>query len=199
MPETTASATRDHRPVIVICAYEPAESGWDPIEDLSGEPWSPNGARTLVVPADDPQTLATTLSGHLRDPDCRGLLLVGRTQRGGDFRIQIRAENLTLDGTRRMDAIGPGLARATAPGADMVRALTGSGLTAAVSSDAEPDAGSYLLYQVLARLPEGGDAPAVGLLRAPEQAADPDVQRAVKAAAQAMASHFSPLPRMRAG
>ena len=40
--------------------------------------------------------------------------------------------------------------------------------------------------------------PAIGLLRAPENEPDAAVQRAVKAAAQAMARHLSPLPRSRA-
>ena len=50
----------------------------------------------------------------------------------------------------------------------------------------------------LAALPEGMDTPAVGLLRAPVDAADDHVQKAVKAAAQAIARHLAPLPRPRA-
>ncbi|RZJ41804.1 MAG: hypothetical protein EON86_08875 [Brevundimonas sp.] len=151
----------DTRPGIVICAWDADESGWDPVEDLSGEPWSPNGARTVPVPSADPDALASTLSAHLSDNRCRALLLVG-------------------------------------PVADMVRALTEAGLIAGATSDAEEDAGSYLLYRVLSNLPDGLDTPAIGLLRAPENEPDAAVQRAVKAAAQAMARHLSPLPRSRA-
>ena len=51
---------------------------------------------------------------------------------------------------------------------------------------------------VTVALPDGTDTPAVGLLRAPVDATDESVQKAVKAAAQAMARHLAPLPRPRA-
>lgn len=194
-PEDEAS---DYRPALVICAYDADEAGWDPVEDLSGEPWNPAGARTLAVAGGEPEALATVLSAHLHDRRCRGLLLVGRTRRSDGFRLQIRAENRSLDGAGRLDEVGPGMARATAPVADIVRALNEAGLTADASSDSEEDAGSYLLYRVLSGLQDGPDTPAIGLLRAPEHEPDAAVQRAVKAAAQAMARHLSPLPRSRA-
>ena len=188
----------DYRPALVICAYDIDEAGWDPVEDLSGEPWNPTGARTLAVAAGEPEGLAAVLSAHLDDRCCRGLLLVGRTRRSDAFRLQIRAENRSLDGGQRLDVVGPGTARATAPVADIVRALKEAGLTADASSDSEDDAGSYLLYRVLSSLPDGSDTPAICLLRAPEHEPDFTVQRAVKTAAQAMARHLSPLPRSRA-
>lgn len=191
-------ASPDTRPSLLICAWEPEETAWDPIEDLSGVPWSPPGARTEPLAADDPEPLAETLSARLADPRCRGLLLVGRTRKGEDFRLQLRAENRTLDGVRRLAESGPGVVRATAPAAEMVRALREAGLPAQATSEAEEDAGSYLLYRVLSALPDGADAPAVALLRAPVDAPDPAVQRAVKTAAQAVARHLSPLPRPRA-
>jgi pyrrolidone-carboxylate peptidase len=187
----------DPRPAIVICAWEAGESGWDPVEDLSGEPWSPTGARTVAVPSDAPEDLASTLSAHLSDQRCRALLLVGRTRRNDGFRFQLRAENRTSDGVRRDADVGPSLARATAPVADMVRALNEAGLAAGATSEAEDDVGSYLLYRVLANLPDGLDTPAVGLLRAPETETDDAMQRAVKTAAQAMARHLSPIGRQR--
>jgi len=141
--------------------------------------------------------LAALLSGHLGDRGCRGLLLVGRTRRSDGFRFQIRAENRSLDGGR-LDLVGPGTARATAPVADVVRALNDAGLAASASSECEGDAGSYLLYHVLSALPDGVDTPAIGLLRAPGSQPDAAVQRAVKTAAQAIARHLSPLPRSRA-
>jgi hypothetical protein len=188
----------DYRPALVICAYEADEEAWDPVEDLSGEPWSPAGARTLAVAGGEPEALAAVLSAHLEDRRCRGLLLVGRTRRSDGFRLQIRAENRALDDGGRLDDTGPGMARATAPVAEIVRALGEAGLTADASSESEDDAGSYLLYRVLSGLRDGPDTPAIGLLRAPEHEPDAAVQRAVKAAAQAMARHFSPLPRSRA-
>lgn len=198
MPDIAAETTPDHRPAILICAYDADETAWDPVEDLSGEPWSPSGARTVAVSGGEPDALASALSAHLADRRCRGLLLVGRTRRSDAFRLQLRAENRSLDGVRRLNNVGPGVARATAPVADIVRALNEAGLSVDASSDAEEDAGSYLLYRVLSNLPEGLDTPAVGLLRAPEIAPDAAVQRAVKTAAQAMARHLSPLPRSRA-
>ncbi len=197
MVEPTDESGPDYRPALVICAWDADESGWDPVEDLSGQHWNPVGARTLAVAADKPESLAAVLSAHLGDRSCRGLLLVGRTRRSDTFRLQIRAENRSLDGGRRLD-FGPGMARATAPVVDIVRALNDVGITADASSDSEEDAGSYLLYRILTGLPDGPDTPAIGLLRAPEHEPDAAVQRAVKAAAQAMALHLSPLPRSRA-
>lgn len=198
MRETPLDSRPDFRPALAICAYDVGQTAWDPAEDLSGEPWNPVGARTLAVAADAPEALATVLSARLADPHVRGLLLVGRSAAGDGFRIQVRALNRTLDGTRRLHDVGPGVVRATAPGADMVEALNAAGLPASVSSEAEDDAGSYLLYRILSDLPEGIDTPAVGLLRAPLDASEAMVRRAVKAAAQAVADHLAPLPRSRA-
>lgn len=191
-------ARPDTRPSLVICAWAHDESGWDPIEDLSGEPWSPAGARTDPLPADAPGPLASELSVRLADPRCRGLLLVGRSRRSDDFLLQIRAESRTADGVRSLDGSGPSVVRTTAPAAEMVRALRDAGLPARATSEAEEDVGSYLLYRVLSALPDGADSPAVALLRAPAGAPDATVQRAVKAVAQAVARHLSPLPRSRA-
>ncbi len=198
MLEPRDEAEPDYRPALVICAYDVDEAGWDPVESLSGELWNPTGARTLAVAAGEPEALAPVLSAHLDDRRCRGLLLVGRTRRSDAFRLQIRAENRSLDGGQRLDLVGPGMARATAPVADMVRALNKAGLAADASSESEEDVGSYLLYRVLSGLPDGPDTPAIALLRAPEHESDDAVQRAVKAAAQAMAHHLSPVPRSRA-
>ncbi|WP_339932204.1 hypothetical protein [uncultured Brevundimonas sp.] len=195
MLDIQADAAPDRRPAIVICAYDAAETGWDPVEDLSGIAWNPPGARTVPVAADDPDTLATTLQDQLEQHGCRALLLVGRTSNGESFHVQMRAENRVLDGTRRLDDTGPGVARATAPVAEIVQALNDAGLAAAASSESEADAGSYLLFRILSGLPDGIDSPAIGLLRAPAAASDAAVQRAVKAAAEAIASHLSPLPR----
>jgi len=188
----------DLRPGIVICAYDAGEAAWDPIEDLSGQPWHPPGARTIPVAPDDREPLAERLSAHLRDHGCRGLLLVGRTRLGQRFRIQTRAENREPGGRKRIDTSAPGLARATAPAADMVRALNEAGLAAGASSDAEEDAGDYLLFKILNALPEGVDAPAVGLIRAPVELDDATVKAGVKAAAGAIALHLPSLPRRRA-
>lgn len=199
MLDTQADAASDRRPVIVICAYDAGETGWDPVEDLSGIAWNPAGARTVSVAADDPETLAGTLHAHLEQRGCRALLLVGRTDHGETFRVQMRAENRVLAGTGRLDPTGPGVARATAPVADIVQALNDAGLMVTASSRSEADAGSYLLYRTLSGLPDGIDSPAIALLRAPAAASDAAMQRAVKAAAEAIARHLAPLPRYSAG
>lgn len=197
MLDLPAEKQPDRRPAIVICAWDPAEAGWDPVEDLSGQPWSPTGARTVAIPADDPEQLVATLSHSLRDPSCRAILLVGRTHRIGGFRVQMRAENRALTGGAKLSRTGPAMARATAPVADMVRALNAAGLDADASSEGEDDVGSFLLYSILTSLPDDADAPAIGLLRAPADVSAEAVQKGVKAAAAAMARSLSPLPRAR--
>lgn len=198
MRDLPSDLTNDLLPALLICAYDIEQTDWDPVEDLSGQPWSPVGARTTPVEPEEPEALAAQLSARLADPRCRGLLLVGRTGVQGGFRLQVRALNRTLDGTRRLHAVGPGVVRATAPGADMVHAIKAAGIVASVSSEAEDDAGSYLLYRILSDLPEGMDAPAIGLLRAPPEADEASVRQAVKAALQAIADQLAPLPRSRA-
>lgn len=196
MNEVDSRASGDRRPGIIICAYDGDDDGWDLVEDLSGEIWSPSGARAVPIAAADPDELASTLAARLCSGECRAVLLVGRTQKGAGFRVQMRAENRTLDYKHRLSSTGPGVARTTAPVADMVRALTAAGLQADASSDIEEDAGSYLLYRVLSDLPDGPLTPSIGLLRAPAPANEAAVRKGVKAAASAMASHLTPLPRV---
>jgi len=196
MNEIDSRASGDRRPGIIICAYDGDDDGWDLVEDLSGEIWSPSGARAVPIAAADPDELASTLAARLGSGECRAVLLVGRTQKGASFRVQMRAENRTLDYKHRLSSTGPGVARTTAPVADMVRALTAAGLQADASSDIEEDAGSYILYRVLSDLPDGPLTPSIGLLRAPAPANEAAVRKGVKAVASAMASHLTPLPRV---
>lgn len=186
----------DRRPAIAICAWDPSFTAWDPVEDLSGEPWHPVGARTLPVPGSAAaDNLATELSAMLARGECSALLLVGATHHSDAFRLQLRAENRRLDRHDRLDHTGPGVARATAPAAEIVRDLNQAGLAAVAASEAEEDAGSYILYRILADLPDGAASPAVGLIRAPAEAQPAKVQSAVKTAAGVIARHLAPLPR----
>ncbi|WP_313103953.1 hypothetical protein [Brevundimonas sp.] len=186
----------DRRPAIAICAWDPSFTAWDPVEDLSGDPWNPIGARTLPVAGSaEADALAAQLSDLLAKGECGALLLVGRTAHTGVFRVQMRAENRRLDGADRLDHTGPGVARATAPTAEIVRDLTAAGLNAVAASDAEEDAGSYILYRILNDLPDGPASPAIGLIRAPSDVTNAKVQLAVKTAASAIARHLAPLPR----
>ena len=186
----------DRRPAIAICAWDPSFTAWDPVEDLSGDPWNPVGARTLPVAGSaEADALAAELSALLANGECSALLLVGRTSHAGAFRLQMRAENRRLDQSDRLDHTGPGVARATAPAAEIVRDLTDAGLNALAASDAEEDAGSYILYRILNDLPDGPASPAIGLIRAPSDAPNAKVQAAVKTAASVIARHLAPLPR----
>lgn len=187
----------DRRPAIVICPFNDTEQGWDLVEDLSGTLWSPPGARTVQVDTDAPDALARELTAQLNKGGARAVLLVGRTRRNGDFRVQMRAENRLADGGR-LDPTGPSVARTTAPVAEMVEALREAGLSTVASSEAEDDAGNEILYRILTALPDGPDSPAIGLLRAPAAAPDDQVQKGVKAAAVAMTRHLGTPPRPRA-
>lgn len=186
----------DRRPVIAICAWSPSYRAWDPVEDLSGEPWSPPGALTLATPGDaSADALAERLTDLLARGECSALLLVGRTVHPGPFRVQMRAENRRLGEPGRVDSTGPGVARVTAPVADILRDLSAAGVSAVAASDAEDDAGSYVLYRVLADLPDSLNSPSIGLLRIPDGESEGLVRTAVKTAASAMARRLAPLPR----
>lgn len=180
MLKLEAQTQADQRPAIVICAYDGGE-------DLTAAARSAmdSGARFINAGGAEPAKLAARLAECLRDDTCRGVLLVGRNRKGAGFRVQMRAEN-RAPGGERLDRVGPGVARSTAPVAEMVRALTEAGLAADASSEAEPDLGSYLLYRILTQLPHDVDTPAVGLLRAPDPASHPDAPSGVRIAAMAM-------------
>ena len=196
MVDTDSSSRPDRRPAIAICAWNPAYQAWDLVEDLSGEPWSPPGARTQPIPGDtDAQALADRLVAALKTQEYGALLLIGHTAHPGPFRLQMRAENRRLDGSGRLDETGPGVARVTAPVAEMLRDLIATGLPVIAASDAEEDAGSYILYRTLADLPDSLNSPSIGLLRAPDGATEDAMRTAIKAAAAAMARHMTPLPR----
>jgi hypothetical protein len=194
--DTDSSNRPDRRPVIAICVWNPSYPTWDLVEDLSGEPWSPPGARTQPISGDaDGEALAERLIAALKARNCGALLLIGRTIHSGDFRLQMRAENRRLDGSGRLDETGPGVARVTAPIAEMSRELTAAGLSVLAASDAEDDQGSYILYRVLADLPDNLNSPSIGLLRIPDEATEDAVRTAIKTTASAMARHLTPLPR----
>lgn len=191
MLDTAAEEKRDRRPAMLVCVYEDA----DPIWPLQA-PGTPT-ARILAVGPDDPAVLAGVITGELDDEACRAVLLVGRTRKTDGFRVQLRAENRSLTGGKKLALTGPAVARATAPASEMVRALSEAGFAADATSDSEDDAGSYLLYRVLTALPDNVDAVAVGLLRTPANLAAEEARRGVETAALAMARHLSPLPRTR--
>lgn len=193
MLDTLAETPPDRRPAVLICVYEEADPAWPLPGETGSAPWL-QAKLTTVGPA-DPGALANDINEALASPSCRAVLLVGRTRKSDAFRIQMRAENKALGGNGKLSRTGPALARATAPAAEIVRALDEAGLAAEATSDSEEDAGTYLLYRILTAQPDDADAKAVGLLRAPQATSAPDVQRGIQVAAAAMARHLSPLPR----
>lgn len=197
MLDTIAENLPDRRPAILVCVYEPDEPLRTAVEPEGGSAWTPPGARVRAVGAGAPSALADALTRQLDEADCRAVLLVGRTRKSSNFRVQMRAENKTAEGGGKVSRIGPAFARATAPAAEMVRELIDAGLAAEATSESEEDVGSYLLYRVLTALPDNADAPSVGLLRVPGSLGPDQLRRGVQTATDAMARHLSPLPRAR--
>ena len=195
MLDTIAENQPDRRPAILVCVYETADPLWNALDGDAD--WTPPGVRLRPLGPGEPADLAGRITGELDEADCRAVLLVGRTRKSDGFRVQMRAENRALTGGKKLSQTGPSLARATAPVAEMVRALIDAGLSADATSDSEEDAGSYLLYRVLTALPDDVDAPAVGLLRAPATLNEAQLRLGIQTAAAAMARHLSPLPRAR--
>lgn len=197
MLDTTAENQPDRRPAILVCMYEADDPLCAAMDTEEMPSWSPAGARVRALGPENPAALADLISIQLGEADCRAVLLVGRTRKSNGFRIQMRAENRAVVGGAKISQTGPALARATAPAAEMVRALTDAGLAADATSDSEEDAGSSLLYQVLTALPDNLDAPAVGLLRVPISLQADQLRLGVQTATAAIARHLSPLPRAR--
>ena len=195
MLDTIAENQPDRRPAILVCVYETADPLWNALDGDAD--WTPPGARLRPLGPGEPADLAGRITGELDHADCRAVLLVGRTRKSDGFRVQMRAENRALTGSKKLSQTGPSLARATAPVAEMVRALIDAGLSADATSDSEEDVGSYLLYRVLTALQDDVDAPAVGLLRAPSAVNEAQLRLGIQTAATAIARHLSPLPRIR--
>lgn len=195
MLDTIAENQPDRRPAILVCVYETADPLWNALDGDAD--WTPPGARLRPLGPGEPADLADRITGELDHADCRAVLLVGRTRKSDGFRVQMRAENRALTGGKKLSQTGPSLARATAPVAEMVRALIDAGLSADATSDSEEDVGSYLLYRVLTALQDDVDAPAVGLLRAPSAVNEAQLRLGIQTAATAIARHLSPLPRIR--
>ena len=189
------SDMRDTRPGLIVCAFDRPRPGWDLVEDLMGRLWSPPGARTVMIAADQPVPLARSLHSELATPGVRGLLLVGNAEVGDEALIPLRALNRSADGVDRASDDGPGVVRSTAPAAEMIRALAQIGMVARIEPDGATGAGGYLLYQILASVPDTELAPSVGMVLLPPNLEPEATREAVKAAASAMATSLSPLPR----
>ncbi len=187
----SSTAAEDLRPEIVVCVCDAALSA--SIGDASVLSGGLKLARARRVDGDDVESVAREVESRLRDPACKALLIVGAAGAQA-FRIQTRAENRVLNGKARLLPTGPGVVRATASAQELLRALADAGHAAEVSSDADADAASYVLFRAMSGLPDGRDAPSVALLRVPT--GDPRrAETGCRVAMAAMARHLSPLPR----
>lgn len=186
----------DRRPTILVCNWSKQNPAWDLVEDLSGIPWQPETARTeLVEPSDDMGTLAEQLAGRLLSHDVRALLLIGRTRHEGPARIQLRAEIPQANG-KRISTDTPGVVRATGPTGDILDAVAKARVSIVASSEHEPDEGSALLYDLLTRMEETLETPAISLVRFPASMPEASIAQAVKATVVVMTQNLTPLPRV---
>lgn len=180
MPDLHAAAKSDAPHRILVCEADAALA----IEGLETQPG------VLLMRAPDVEALCTDVEARMGGGSERALLIVGPS-RAGAFRIQTRAENRAPGGRSRLRPTGPGVVRATASATEMARVLADAGHRVEVSSDAEDDSASQLLYRALCAAPDGMDAPAVALLRVPPS--DPALAASgVASAVRALSMHLTP-------
>jgi pyrrolidone-carboxylate peptidase len=138
--------------------------------------------------------------------------MVGVAAKARNFRVEMRAQN-RVD-RRRRDAqgrawvgdkilpTGPAVARATAPVAEMVRAIQDAGFPAEASSDAGDYLCNFTLYRMLVGAAGDPKGPTAGFLHVPVAIVRDDreivlsisdTERAVKAAAAAFALRLRPV------
>lgn len=141
-----------------------------------------------------------------------GVLLVDVRPKARAFEVLMRAENGAsrrrkdgegaLFGRERISPTGPGVVRATAPVAAMVRAIEAEGLPARASSDSGDDVANYALYRLLTEFDGSPRAPGVGALFAPGRLGDegsPPTPAALEAGLRAATAAFADaLPGVRA-
>ena len=202
----------DLAPALLICGFGPFPAALvNPaslvVGSLRERGWSPNGARaaySLIPTIWD--VAPERVQEAMVDCGCAGVLMVGVAARARSFRVEMRAQNRTAKtrpdasgavlGRDRIDPTGPAVARATAPVADMLRALRAEGLSAEPSSDAGAYLCNFTLYRVLTGYAGRLAAPSAGFLHVPQarETAGPDapsnletIELAVRAAAQAYA------------
>jgi pyrrolidone-carboxylate peptidase len=176
------------------------------VERLTAEGWAPAGAELCgrVIPVSWTAGPATVLEAA-RALRANAVLLLAAVPLGSDFRVEMRAQNRV--GRRRADAegrlwgddrilpIGPGVVRATAPVAEMVKAIKAADCPVRACSDSGDFVGNFTFYRLLAELGPEEAHRAVGCLAIPARKDLDLVERAVKAATEAFAKSLSaPLP-----
>jgi pyrrolidone-carboxylate peptidase len=168
---------------LLICGFQPAEGAEaDATEramaQLADANWEPAGVTATYFFAPRIWDTATeAIADMMRASRAGAVLLVATARRSPDFAIEMRAQNRVsitkpdstgrLRPSGRIASVGPAVARATAPVADMLHGLWDAGLKAHASSEAGDYICNFVLYRLLTEVASDSGAPPVGCLRAP--------------------------------
>lgn len=192
MLDSAQVSATDRRPVMALVTWDSGFRAWDPHDSTTGEVWHPRGARALTL-SGTPQDLERELIDGLTQHHVSGIILIGRSLDKGTIQIQTRAENRLPGSQERADALGAGVVRSTLTTSEILRDLARENLAARAVSNAENDAGSHLLFRILAQMPHQGATPPVGLVRLPRDMGPEQVQQAIRTVASSVSRHLPAL------
>lgn len=206
MPLADTVAAQPTPPRLLLVGFGPYASPDDNgagrvVQRLVDQAWSPQGARLIgcTAPVSWRRAAGEVISA-VAAHGCDAILLVATRARASDLRVEMRAQNRVAP--RRPDAdgmvwphdrilpTGPGIARATAPVAEMVQAMTRAGIKARASSECGDYIGNFVLYRLLTDPDLDTAARPVGCLSAPRKVDIEDLERAVKVAVGAFAERL---------
>lgn len=168
------------------------------VERLAAQGWAPSAAAlsACVLPVSWTAAPAAAIEAA-RTLRAQAVLLLAAATQGGDFRVEMRAQNRAsrrrpdvegrLWGEDRILPTGPGVVRATAPVAEMVQAIKAAGCPVRASSESGDFVGNFTFYRLLAELGPEDAGRAVGCLAIPARMDLDLAEHAVKAAAEAFA------------
>lgn len=191
---------------LLVCGPEPRSgAAFDPVSALKACGWRHDRIEVSYarLPA-DPDAAFERVRAGLEETGASGVLLLSLSsdeEAEAGFVVRMRACNRRArglrgaEGERRIAPTGPASARATAPVAELARAICATGALALASSDAADDAANHLLYRLLAEAAPDVGAPAVGAVRAPTASSGCDpgaLERGLCAALFAFADTLHP-------
>lgn len=189
---TVHPARRDSR--LLVCAVGAPGAG--AVSRLAAARWTPERAAAVYcdLPADADAAIGV-LDRELGATSAWGVLLIETCPTSREFLVEMRAQNRPARrASDRISPLGPAVARATGPVADMRLAVEREGLPVRASSDAGGRLGNDLLYRLLTEVAPMSGGPAIGLLHLParDTAADTSLDddqldRGVMAAVRAFA------------
>ena len=205
---SAAPCGRDGAPVrLLVCSFEGDAGAPDAGARLKACGWrhARIEAVYVVLPAEGEAAL-TQVRAALQASGASGVLLLASfapeaaADRAEGFVVEMRARNRTEGAAaadrlaRRISPTGPGSARATAPIADLARALAAQGLPVRARSDAAPGAVNFVLYRLLTEVAAEAGGPTVGALQLPAsgRTAPEALDRGLCAAALAFADTLAP-------